>query len=355
MIMRLSDRLFLWGIGALVIMSGFSFIAYGNVHFEDGESHDEASSYGNAPVMIKEYIQDSCHAAHCSEMKQCSEKVTILQWEIEQLRRLEMFSSPQPTCNPVFKRFLAKLLREFEKLGLPTAVTAEKHYDAEVKISKQMVSEIQKFVNDEGSWTPGALDYALSQILVNFKLHDYEAWKRRVEDTFNVELGTVIKVSVMALIIVLIICTEMWSTVSWFVQFRRMFAVCFIVSLVWNWFYLYKIAFAEHQAEMVKMETIGAKCTGVKTFTWMDSIKEWYRTTWTLQDDPCKKYYEILLVNPILLVPPTKAISVTLVSFITDPLKQLGQGISEFLRALLKNLPVTLQIFVFISVVLFIL
>lgn len=33
---------------------------------------------------------------------------------------------------------------------------------------------------------------------------------------------------------------------------------------------------------------------------------EWFRSTWTLQDDPCKRYYEVLMVNPILLVPPTK-------------------------------------------------
>ncbi|KAL0160037.1 hypothetical protein M9458_043762, partial [Cirrhinus mrigala] len=38
------------------------------------------------------------------------------------------------------------------------------------------------------------------------------------------------------------------------------------------------------------------------------------------------------------------AITVTITSFITDPLKQIGQGISEFLRALLKDLPVTLQL-----------
>lgn len=36
------------------------------------------------------------------------------------------------------------------------------------------------------------------------------------------------------------------------------------------------------------------------------STAEWYRSTLTLQDDPCKKYYENLIVNPILLVPPTK-------------------------------------------------
>lgn len=35
-------------------------------------------------------------------------------------------------------------------------------------------------------------------------------------------------------------------------------------------------------------------------------LAEWFRSTLTLQDDPCKKYYEVLFVNPLLLVPPTK-------------------------------------------------
>ncbi|XP_030640859.1 chloride channel CLIC-like protein 1 isoform X2 [Chanos chanos] len=263
-------------------------------------------------------------------------------------------SQPSP-CLPVFKRFLSKLLKEVEKLGLPSEVKNDVHYDAEVRLSRQAVVEIQKLLEGADSWRTGALDDALSQILVNFKPHDHEAWKWRFEDTFGVELDTVLKIFLGVLCIVLVICSELWSTVSWFVQFRRMFAICFFISIVWNWFYLYKIAFAEHQNNIVKMESVNEKCTGVKKIDWQDNLKEWFRSTWTLQDDPCKRYYEVLMVNPILLVPPTKAISVTITTFITEPLKHFGQGISEFLRALLKDLPVTLQIPVLLTIVLSIL
>ncbi|XP_053490075.1 chloride channel CLIC-like protein 1 isoform X2 [Ictalurus furcatus] len=356
--MKVSGGLFLKVCGGLLVISSVLLF----VQSEDEEWIDpydmlnydpasksmrkpaESSSYSNVPTKRREYSQESCQVAQCPEVKECTDKVNMLQREIEEIRRRETFSSQQPTCNPVFKRFLAKLLKEIDKLGLPTAVTAEKHYDAEVKLSKKRVIEIQKLVSDESSWRTGALDDALSQILINFKHHDPETWKWRFEDTFGVEPDTVIKVSVIVLIIVVIICTEMWSLMSWFVQFKRMLAICFFISLVWNWFYLYKIAFAEHQANMVKMENVNGKCTGVKKFDWMDNIKEWYRTTLTLQEDPCKKYYEALIVNPILLVSPMKAITMTIATFFTDPLKHIGQGISEFLRALLKDLPFTLQI-----------
>ncbi|XP_060732868.1 chloride channel CLIC-like protein 1 [Tachysurus vachellii] len=359
--MRVSVVL-LWGYSGFLVISSFSLFIHGNNNNDDDEWLDpfdmlkydstskrmrkfaEASSYNNVPTKRREYSEDSREVPQCPDMKECTDKVNMLQRQIEEHSRTVTFSSQQPTCNPVFKRFLAKLLKEINKLGLPTAVTAEMHYDAEVKLSRQMVSEIQKLLNDDNGWRSGALDDALSNILINFKLHDYEAWNWRFEDTFGVELNTIIKASVVVFIIVCIICTEMWSAVSWFVQFKRMFAICFFISLVWNWFYLYKISFAEHQAKVIKMENFNGKCTGVKKIDWMDNFKEWIRTTWTLQDDPCKQYYEVLIVNPILLVPPTKAITITMTTFITDPLKHFGKGISEFLRALLQDLPVTLQI-----------
>lgn len=56
----------------------------------------------------------------------------------------------------------------------------------------------------------------------------------------------------------------------------------------------------------------------------------------------------------IILSISFKAISVTIVTFITEPMKHIGEGISDFIRALLKDLPVTLQIPVILTVVLII-
>lgn len=306
----------------------------------------EPASYDNVGTKRREYNQDSSQ----TELTSCKEQMEDLQKQNEDQKKTIKLISQQPTCSPVFKRFLSRLLKEIQRVGVPSDST-DVFYDAKVKLSKQAMTEIQTLLEGEDRWRTGALDNAISQILVDLKPHDYEAWKWRFEDTFGVELDTVLKIGSFILIIVAIISTELWTTISWFVQFRRLFAVCFFVSIIWNWFYLYKIAFAEHQNNIVKMEGFNAKCTGVKKIDWSDSLKEWFRSTWTLQDDPCKRYYEVLMVNPILLVPPTKAISVTITTFITEPLKHFGQGISEFLRALLKDLPVTLQIPVLLTIV----
>lgn len=67
------------------------------------------------------------------------------------------------------------------------------HYDAEIILKRQTLVEIEKFLNGEDS-LPGALDDALSDILINFKLHDFERWKWRFEDSFGVDLYDVFMV-----------------------------------------------------------------------------------------------------------------------------------------------------------------
>ncbi|XP_062251274.1 chloride channel CLIC-like protein 1 isoform X1 [Platichthys flesus] len=307
----------------------------------------EPAHYDNVVTKRREYTEDPSQ----DELVTFKRQVVDLQKKIEEQKKKISLLSGQPTCNPVFKRFLTRLLKEMQKVGLPTD-SSDAFYDAKVGVSQQAITEIQTLLDGDGSFTTGTLDTAVSQILVDLKRHDYEAWKWRFEDSFGVELDTLLKIGLCVMVMMAIICTQLWSTVSWFVQFTRLFAVCFAISIVWNWFYLYKIAFAERQNNLAKMDSVNEKCTGMKKIYWSDSLKEWYRSTWTLQDDPCKSYYEHLIVDPILLVPPTKAISMTITTFITEPMKHIGQGISEFLRALLKDLPVTLQIPVLVTIVL---
>nr|XP_057928506.1 chloride channel CLIC-like protein 1 isoform X2 [Doryrhamphus excisus] len=299
-------------------------------------------------ISSRDDVEDSGQA----EATGCDKQLALLQSQVEVQEKRMKHILQQPTCNPVFKRFLSRLLKDIHRLGLPPDST-DVLYDAQIRLSRQAVSEIQTLLDGgEDSWRTGALDNAVSQILVDLRPHDHEAWRWRFEDTFGVELDIILKLLLAVACLVVMVCTQLWSSISWLLQFRRFFVICFFISIVWNWLYLYKIAFAEHQSNMAKMDSANNKCTGVKTIDWSDSLKEWFRSTWTLQDDPCKKYYEVLMVNPILLVPPTKAISVTFTTFVTEPLKHVGQGISEFLRALLKDLPITLQIPVLLTIVL---
>ncbi|NXW29842.1 CLCC1 protein, partial [Phaetusa simplex] len=249
----------------------------------------------------------------------------------------------------IFKRYLNKILNEAGKLGLPEGNVGHVHYDAEIILTKQTYSEILRFLNEE-TWQSGAVDDALSDILINFKHHDYKAWHWTFEDTFGIDLYNVFLILLCLVCIVILIATELWTRIHWFVQLKRVLLISFLISFAWNWLYLYKLAFAQHQAEIAKMGQFDNICA--EKLDWGGSLIEWFRSKWTFQDDPCQKYYETLLVNPVLLVPPTKALAITFTNFVTEPLKHVGQGIGEFIKALMKEIPFILQVPVLIMMAL---
>lgn len=43
--------------------------------------------------------------------------------------------------------------------------------------------------------------------------------------------------------IVSIIATELWSRIGWFTQLKRLCIISFMVSVAWNWMYLYKVSY----------------------------------------------------------------------------------------------------------------
>uniref|UniRef100_A0AAY4AP60 Chloride channel CLIC-like protein 1 n=1 Tax=Denticeps clupeoides TaxID=299321 RepID=A0AAY4AP60_9TELE len=207
-------------------------------------------------------------------------------------------SGQHPVATALLKRFLTKLLKATEDLGLPGASEEHVHCDVEMKLSVQAVKEIRRFLSREECTVTGVLDEALGQMLLNVKRHDREAWSWRFEDTFGVELSTVLGVCAIFLMIITGICSEMWSRVSWFAQTVRIVAIILLISPAWNWLYLYKVrveplegrnrtkrvltlykilmlqtAFAEHQSKIFRTNNVGEKCSGAKHFDWRDNLK----------------------------------------------------------------------------------
>ncbi|XP_032923175.1 chloride channel CLIC-like protein 1 isoform X2 [Catharus ustulatus] len=178
----------------------------------------------------------------------------------------------------------------------------------------------------------------------NAKSHEsrsFYIFKRYLNKILN-EAGKLGLLLLCLVCIVTVITTELWTRVLWLVQLKRFILLNFFISFGWNWLYLFKMAFAQHQAEIAKMGQFDDVCA--EKLDWQGSLFEWLRTVWTFRDDPCQKYYETLLVNPVLLVPPTKALAITFTHFVTEPLKHVGQGIGEFIKALMKEMPVILQV-----------
>ncbi|KFO22811.1 Chloride channel CLIC-like protein 1 [Fukomys damarensis] len=225
---------------------------------------------------ISEKKDASPELSHADEMSECYNRLDSLTHKIDECEKKKR-EDYESQSNPLFRRYLNKILIEAGKLGLPDENKDDMHYDAEIILKRQTLLEIQKFLSGE-EWKPGALDDALSDILINFKLHDFETWKWRFEDSFGMDPHSVLMVLLCLLCIVMLVATELWTRVRWYTQLRRVFIISFLVSLGWNWMYLYK------------------------------------------------------------------ALAVTFTNFVTEPLKHIGKGTGEFIKALMKEIPVLLQI-----------
>ncbi|XP_019386109.1 PREDICTED: chloride channel CLIC-like protein 1 [Crocodylus porosus] len=266
----------------------------------------------------------------------CQRTVESLMQQIEDYKKKEKTNLYESSSIHIFRRYLNKILNEIRKLGFPNENTGSMHYDSEIVLTKQTLLEIEKFLNEE-DLQPAALDDALNDMQTNFKHHDYEAWKWRFEDAFGVCPYDIFMGLLCLACIVVIIATELWTRISWFTQIKRMFLICFLISFGWNWVYLYKVS------KLEVLDLFLMKRVNVHNF-YSSLTVEWFRSSWTFQDDPCQKYYELILVNPIWLVPPTKALAVTFTNFVTEPLKHIGQGIGEFIKGLMKEIPILLQV-----------
>ncbi|XP_073856321.1 chloride channel CLIC-like protein 1 isoform X19 [Macaca fascicularis] len=225
--------------------------------------------------------------SYADEISECYHKLDSLTYKIDECEKKKR-EDYESQSNPVFRRYLNKILIEAGKLGLPDENKGDMHYDAEIILKRETLLEIQKFLSGE-DWKPGALDDALSDILINFKFHDFETWKWRFEDSFGVDPYNVLMVLLCLLCIVVLVATELWTYVRWYTQLRRVLIISFLFSLGWNWMYLYK------------------------------------------------------------------ALAVTFTTFVTEPLKHIGKGTGEFIKALMKEIPALLHLPVLIIMALAIL
>ncbi|XP_073499000.1 chloride channel CLIC-like protein 1 isoform X2 [Phyllobates terribilis] len=291
---------------------------------------------------VCEQGEDSCPGNNNAEVTDTKSAKPVTEKDKEDVKL------PETNSNPVFRRYLRKVLSEAKRFGLPEDSSTEVYYNAEMVLSKQMLIEIQKFIDDD-DWNLGAFEEALMKTLVQFRFHNVKEWWAVIfEDYIGIDLGTTFKILLCITCLVSIIATELWSRIGWFTQLRRLCILSFFVSVAWNWMYLYKVAFAEQQAELAKQQRFDGSC-GEK-MSWSESLFAWWKDASTFQNDPCEEYYKTLLINPALMVPPTKALALTFTDFITEPLKHIGKAIGEFLNGLLAEMPVFYQLFVLILI-----
>ncbi|XP_043985429.1 chloride channel CLIC-like protein 1 [Gambusia affinis] len=101
------------------------------------------------------------------------------------------------------------------------------------------------------------------------------------------------QIGMLVLILLAIICIKKSSgaLIFWPLKFIWVLIFYFVVSILWSWLCVYQVAFFEHQNIIRKTVNLNEECKGIQEMDWTDGLKEGFRTSRPLHDDPCKDYY----------------------------------------------------------------
>ena len=129
--------------------------------------------------------------------------------------------------------------------------------------------------------------------------------------------------------------------------------ISFILSIPWEWYRMYCVAFAKKQSELM-MTDFPAECKPSKEISMLTSISIFFadKLTWNGNaNEVCGKYHENLLVDAIWEVSPLHAISVCISRFFFEPMKIFSKTIGVCFRLFFSEIPLQWQPFLFIAAV----
>ncbi|PVD35768.1 hypothetical protein C0Q70_02731 [Pomacea canaliculata] len=116
----------------------------------------------------------------------------------------------------------------------------------------------------------------------------------------------------------------------------------FVISVGTTWYRLYQGEVARQHEAMLK--DLPSGCIKQPDDPGMlNHLVSLVRTYFTFQKDECIEYYEHLIVDPLVKVSIMEALAVAVVQTLLKPLRTIGTEVSQFLRAVLKDLPVQWQ------------
>ena len=204
-----------------------------------------------------------------------------------------------PCDTPYFKKLVRTILGNIEDRG---------DHEVTVTASSDDVSTLEKFVTSKDGNVQDVSE-VLIRIISNFKgkddLFDFGQWDTSSLSYITKETALIL-VAVMLMISAVVIF-EMRTKLPWRSQLWFVLFACFIFSIPWEWYHLYRKAFASKQAQMAK--EIPKQCRPDHELQPLESLKLWLRNSFTFSDDMCIKYQETLLVDPIWEVSPSKVSS----------------------------------------------
>lgn len=273
--------------------------------------------------------------AGCGELQ---EKLLQCQRDLEKLPQNSQHEvvGNKPACDtPYFKKVARILLNGIEKKG---------QHGVFIAASQDDVTTLEKFVSSSDGNVQDVSEIISHIFEGNDDLFGF-SWKDALFD-FKPHL----LVFGLIFLILLVIYFERHTNLTWTSQFWLVFVWCFIISIPWEWYHLYRKSFAAKQAELEK--EMPKECRPAGKMQPFDYLIGWLQNTVTFRRDACVQYYETFLVDPMWEVSPSRALSATLTTIIAHPFEHFAEAIGKSFCALFREVPAQWQPFVFLAVVL---
>ena len=248
---------------------------------------------------FKEFPENSLYdenkEADCGGLQ---EKLLQCQKDLEklpqnsQLQVKTIVVNASPCDTPYFKKVARILLKNIENKG---------QHEVFITALQDDVETLEKFVSSSDGNVQDVFEI-IRTILSNFKGKDDLfgfSWKEALFD-FKPHLF----VFGLIFLILMVIYFERHTNLSWTSQFWLVFMWCFIISIPWEWYHLYRKSFAAKQAELEK--DIPKECRPSGKMQPSDYLIGWLRNAFTFSRDSCVQYHETLLVDPMWEVSPSR-------------------------------------------------
>jgi hypothetical protein len=183
---------------------------------------------------------------------------------------------------------------------------------AAIELSEHDLTTLRDFKRD----TKGEKLYDVWEIIIAIFKHVEEEEEHEqsffAAVVYNKEIFAV--VFIVSVLISILILFEICTTMSWYRQCCYLFGYLIIISIPWEWFRLYRKAYAEKQAEFMKV--IPSACFP-RNMTIMERFSLWMTDALSWKRDECIAYQESILVDPLWEVSPSVVNIITILRIFT--------------------------------------
>ncbi|KAK7495012.1 hypothetical protein BaRGS_00013652 [Batillaria attramentaria] len=161
-----------------------------------------------------------------------------------------------------------------------------------------------------------------------------------LEEKFGLSIEKAVQVAMLLVLFVVLLLLLMKLTLGRRL-FKQLLFIGFFFSVLTTWYRLYKGEVAKQHEAMMKDLPSGCATLPEGQF----SIAGFFNYYFSFQKDACIEYYEHMVVDPIVKVSIMEALAVAVVQTLLKPMRTVGTELSEFMRALVRDLPVQWQFF----------